>query len=176
MKRSRKRRKNRWLLPALLVAAAVAAGILVWFLVFYKDEIYYDDDFFDPAAQTGILSGMSENEIQSELDRVVDEGMLDISISSGITFQNGRSEGKADIYNSESNRYIIKVAITLENTGEKVYESKGIKPGETIQYIKLNQILKPGEYPATAMFSAYTKDTHQIVGIAGARIMLYVKQ
>jgi hypothetical protein len=168
---------NRQRVIVLLAAAVVIlAGILICFFAYRKSHIYYDDDFFDPAAKMGSLSHLSENEIQSELDQVVEEGMLDISIASGITFQNGKSRGQADIYNSKANNYIIKVAMTLDDTGEKVYESKGIKPGEEIQYIKLDKKLGAGEYPATAMFSAYTQDTHQIVGVAGAHIMLYIEQ
>jgi hypothetical protein len=160
----------------LAAAVVLAVAVLVCFIVLREDRSFRDDDFFDPDAKTGPLSNMSEGEIQSELDRVVDEGMLDISIASGITFENSKVQGQADIYNSKANNYIIKVAMTLDDTGEKVYESKGIKPGEQIQYIKLGKRLGAGEYPATAMFSAYTQDTHQIVGVAGAHIMLYIEQ
>jgi hypothetical protein len=177
MSRSRKNRQNRQLgLIGLAAAVVIAVVVLVCFIVLRKNQSFRDDDFFDPAAKTGLLSNMSEGEIQSELDRVVDDGMLDISIASGITFENSKAKGQADIYNSKANNYIVKVTMTLDENGEKVYESKGIKPGEQIQYIKLGKRLGAGEYPATAMFSAYTQDTHQIVGVAGAHIMLYIEQ
>jgi hypothetical protein len=173
--KSRRQRKNVCFIGVLLIAA-VMAGILVWFHFIKKDTAYRDEDFFDLAAEAGVLSNMSEREIRSELDWGVDEGMLDISIASGITFENSKAKGQADIYNSKANNYIIKVVITLDDTGEKVYESKKIKPGDQIQYIKLDKILGTGEYPATAMFSAYSQDTHQIVGVAGAHIMMYIEQ
>jgi hypothetical protein len=159
---------------------AVAIAIL---LVFSMGRVRSDDsiqeteeDFFDPEAVTGILPDMSEEEIQKELDRVVEEGMLNISISSGISFQSGTSKGKANIYNVSSNQYIFKVEITLKETGETVYASKGIKPGQYIQYIELEKDLEAGVYDATAMFTAYTEDTHQVVGNAGAEVTLYVEE
>jgi hypothetical protein len=173
--RSRRQRKNVYFMGVLLIAAFMA-GIPVWFYFMKKDTTYRDKDFFDPAAETGILSNMTEREIQSELDWGVDEGMLDISIASGITFENSKAMGQADIYNSKANSYIIKAVITLDDTGEKVYESKKIKPGAKIQYIKLDKRLGAGEYPATAMFSAYSQDNFQIVGVVGTHIMLYIEQ
>jgi methionine-rich copper-binding protein CopC len=173
--RSRRQRKNVYFM-AVLLTAAVMAGILMWFHFMKKGTAYRDEDFFDPAAEAGILSDMQEQDIQDKLDQVVEDGMLDISISSGITFQNGTSSGQADICNAETNRYNLKTAITLEKTGETVFESEEIPPGQKISSIQLNRKLKAGEYPATAVFTAYTRDTHQIVGITGAHIMLYVEQ
>jgi methionine-rich copper-binding protein CopC len=66
------------------------------------------------------------------------------------------------------------VAIKLDDTGETVYQSKGIKPGQYISYIRLAKKLDAGEYAATATFTAYTQDTHQVVGSTGAQLTLYV--
>jgi methionine-rich copper-binding protein CopC len=55
-----------------------------------------------------------------------------------------------------------------------VYESGGIQPGQYIQYIELSEQLEAGRYPATAVFTAYTQDTHQIVGSAGAQLSLQI--
>jgi hypothetical protein len=168
-----KNRKAVWV--AVLLAAAAIAGLLSWYLVVLRAQNLADDDFFDPAAITGILPDMSEAEIQAELDRVVEEGMLNISIASEISFADGQSRGQANINNIEANNYIFKVAITLDDTGETVYESGGIQPGQYIQYIELERDLDVGQYPATASFTAYTQDTHQIVGSAAAQINLYIQ-
>lgn len=172
-KKEKKNKKALWLLILLLLL--IIAGGSIWFLVFRQDDELNDDDFFDPAAVTGILPGMSEEEIRAELDRVVEEGMLNISISSGISFADGKSQGQANINNVEANNYIFKVVITLNDTGETVYESGGIRPGQYIQYIELEKELEAGEYAATATFTAYTQDTRQIVGNAAAGLTLYVE-
>jgi hypothetical protein len=159
----------------MLTGIAVAGCILVGILS-RKNAAFLEGDIYDPAAEAGILSDMPEQEIRDRLDQAVEEGMLDISIASGITFQNWKSGGQADICNAETNRYLVKTAITLEDNGETVYESEKIPPGEMISTIQLNQKLNAGEYPATAVFTAYTQDTRQIVGVTGARIILYVEQ
>ena len=166
-------KRKRKIGPGLILLLLLLIGAVVWFLT--REPAYKEDDFFDPAAMTGILPGMSEAEIKAELDRVVEEGMLNISIASEISFDDGKAEGLANLYNTEANHYIIKVSIALED-GTVVYESKGIKPGQYIQYITLGEELSKGEYPATATFTAYTQDTRQIAGSAGAEITLYVKE
>lgn len=171
-----KKEKNKaiWISVSIL-AIILLAGILVWLMFLRDRDDYNDEDFFDPMAVTGILPDMSEEEIQAELNRVVEEGMLNISIASDISFEDGQSKGLANISNIAANNYIFKVAVTLDDTDETVYQSGGIKPGQYIQYIELEEDLEKGEYPATAVFTAYTQDTHQIVGSAGAQLTLYVE-
>jgi hypothetical protein len=171
-----KNNSTKILLGIIAVLLAVIVGSAAWFFLSGgKKETFHDDDFFDPSAVTGILPGMSEQEIQSALNQVVEEGMLNISISSDISFADGKSKGMANINNVEANHYIVKVAITLDDTGETVYESGGIQPGQYIQYIELAKELAKGDYTATATFTAYTQDTRQIVGSVAAMVNLYVK-
>jgi hypothetical protein len=164
--------KKQWIPWLCCAGLLVLVGILIWYFRFRPQET--QDDFFDPAAVTGILPGMSEEEIQAELDRVVEEGMMNISIASEISFADAASSGLANINNVEANHYDFSVAITLDDTGETVYESGGIQPGQYIQYIELSEQLEAGRYPATAVFTAYTQDTHQIVGSAGAQLSLQI--
>jgi hypothetical protein len=174
----KRKKQNMPLLIGSITVGIVIGVLLVWFLICSPraDDNKGDEDFFDPSAVTGILPNMSEEEIQAELDRVVQEGMLNISISSGITFNDGKSKGMANIYNVEANRYIFKVGIVLDDSQETVYESKGIRPGQYIQYIELEKDLDAGEYPATAVFTAYTEEDHEVVGNVAAQVVLYVTQ
>ncbi len=162
-----------WIAAGVLLLL-ILAGILIWYLTVGRKDGYNDKDFFDPAAVTGILPNMSEEEIQARLNDTVEEGMLNISIASDIGFSDSSAKGQADIYNIEGNRYIFKVDITLEDTGESVYQSGGIGPGQYIQFITLDQKLKDGVYPAVATFTAYTQEEHQIVGSAAAKVTLYI--
>jgi hypothetical protein len=174
----RKKQNSPLLIGSIIIVGIVIGVLLVWFLICSPraDDNNGDEDFFDPSAITGILPNMSEEEIQAELDRVVQEGMLNISISSGITFNDGKSKGMANIYNVEANKYIFKVGIVLDDSNETVYESKGIRPGQYIQYIELDKDLDAGEYPATAVFTAYTQEDHKVVGNAAAQVVLYVNE
>lgn len=165
-------KKNK-LLPIILVGLLVIAlGLGLWF--FLLRDTGYERYEFDVDAIAGRIQTLSEEEVQAELDRVVEEGMFNISIASSILFDPETGEGEARIENVEANRYHMQVDIFLDATGEKVYSSKLIKPGFSIEKIKLTKQLEPGKHEATAMFSAITQNEMQLFGQAGAQINLYV--
>lgn len=166
-----KKRGGAWLaaVAAVVLVAAAAAGFFWW------RSSHRQDSFFDVSALTGALPGKSEEEVITELNRVVDEGMFNISINSYITFPDDNSEGVVNIENVPGNRYDMMVEIMLDSTGETVYQSKGIKPGQYIQKIRLGEELPEGVYQATAVFTAYAQDeAHSRVGQAAAKIQLEI--
>jgi hypothetical protein len=122
----------------------------------------------------GRIDQMSDEELQSELDRVVEEGMFNISIASAIVFCTSDGEGEARIENVASNRYNMQVDIFLDDTGECIYSSQLIRPGYSIEKIHSEKPLPPGEYEATAVFTALTLEENQQYGQAAAQIRLYV--
>ena len=152
------------LLLLLLVGAAVCALLL-----------FGGDDIFDPNAKTGQAPYKTAEEIQAELDRTVEEGMFNISIASAIEFEDGTVPGTAFIENVPGNRYLMKVAVTLDDTGETVHESKAIKPDSYVENIELSKDLDAGSYAATATFTALDQDSHKAVGKAAAKVTLIVK-
>ncbi len=163
-------KKRKWwvvLLVALIICALVAAGVLVFF-------------GHEPAKTTrqgtaGQLEGKTAEEIQAELDRVVDEGMFNISIANVIQFADGTSAGELRIENVPGNRYLMRVVITLDDTGEQVYETDMIEPNYHIQKDTLDVDLDAGTYAATALFGAYDMQTEQQIGQAAAKITLVVE-
>lgn len=124
--------------------------------------------------QDGQASYKSEQEKQDELNRKVEEGMLDISIASVIDFEDGNSFGVANIENVPGNIYDIKVTIEEEDTGDVLYKSDTIKPNQYIEKIKLGKDLPAGTYPAIATFTAYNQETGDEEGEAAAKITLEV--
>lgn len=130
--------------------------------------------YFDDSAKTGNLPGKTMDEIQAELDRVVEEGMFNISISAEVFFEDGSKEGAVRIENVKANPYYMQVTITLDDTGETIYESKIIKQEQYIEKIKLNKDLPQGNYSATAVFTALDQTTFDAVGTAAAKITLIV--
>jgi len=154
---------------AVVVIAAIAAA---WLLT--RSQSTYDPYQFDTDAMAGRIARMTEEEIQAELDRVVEEGMFNISIASTIVFEGPGKPGHARIENIEANRYHMQVDLFLDETGEKIYSSKLIQPGYSIEYIDLTKRLEPGQYAATAIFSAITQEEMQLFGTVGAQVQLYV--
>ena len=159
----------------LLVFVLLLGGALCWFLFLKPDS---DDDAIkggqrESEALQGTIQRMSDEEIQAALDKVVEEGMFRISIASNIIAMEG---GKAElrIENNPDNRYVMQVSIFLDETGEEIYSTDLIDPGYYIQEAALDKYLLPGEYEVTAVFTAYYPDSADIVGRAGAQVMLYV--
>ena len=132
------------------------------------------DGFFDLNAQEGQAPYKTPEEIQAELDRIVEEGMFNISIASVIQFDDGAAPGKAYIENVPGNRYLMQVSIVLDDTSETVYETKAIKPGQYIEDITLSKYIDQGAYPATATFTALDQESHEEVGKAAAKVTLNV--
>lgn len=151
---------------AVVVLVAIAFG--VWMLA------GNGDDFFDLNAQEGQAPYKTQEEMQAELDRIVEEGMFNISIASVIQFEDGTAPGKAYIENVPGNRYLMQVTVTMDDGGETVYETKAIKPGQYIEEITLTKDLDQGTYPATATFTALDQESREEVGKAAAKVTLNV--
>lgn len=153
--------------------------IILLLLLMLGRQLLAPDKGADPyerevAAKLGQLEGKSEAEIQAELDRVVGEGMFHISINSNPVFANGSAEGSLEIENVPGNQYLMRVEITLDNTGETVYTTKYIEPNSHIQTAALNTELEKGEYPATATFYAYDSASLSEMGRVSTQITIVV--
>lgn len=156
----------------VMVLAAVGAGAALW-LNSPKSVgpgVYYDVD-----AQSGQAPWKSQEELQAELDRVVEEGMFDIAIAATIEFPAPGEEGLALIENVPANRYDMRVSLLLDGTEEEVYRSGLIAPGSYIQSVRLTRDLEPGSHQAKAVFEAVDSQTHEAVGKAAAEVELVVK-
>ena len=156
----------------LVVLGCVVAAIAVWLLIWVF--ACGGPGMFDPNAQNGQAPYKTAEEMQAELDRVVDEGMFNISIASVVEFADGASSGTAYIENVPGNRYNMRVAITDDASGEVLYESGVLQPNQYIEDIVLTKDLDAGTYDATATFTALDPTTYEQVGQAGAKISLNV--
>ena len=156
----------------VVVVCCVVAALAVWLLIWLF--ACNGSSFFDPAARTGQAPYKTEEEMQAELDRVIEEGMFNISIASIIEFENGSAPGTAYIENVPGNRYNMQVTITDDDTGDVLYESGVLQPNQYIEDIVLTKDLDAGTYDATATFTALDPTTYEQVGQAGAKISLNV--
>lgn len=148
-----------------IIAIVAAIGIAIFMFM---------DSTQTRGGALGQLDGKTAEEIQAELDRFVEEGMMNISIASVIEFENGGAEGEVKIENSPANHYLMQVEITLNDTGEVVYTSEILEPNYHIQYAKLDVNLPAGSYPCTATFYALDTETEELVGQASAAVTLVV--
>lgn len=167
------KKKNKLLIIVIVLLLAVVALLL--FLLLRRDGAENRPPAMrDANATMGQYEGKTDEEIQEELNRIVEEGMFNISINPEITMASGDSEAELRIENVPGNRYLMSVSITLDDTGEVIYTSGLIEPNYHIQTAPLNVALKKGTYTATAVFTALDPDTEAEVGTAAAKITIQV--
>ena len=165
--------KNKKRFYTIVFSVFLTTFLAITSLLVYNSFVKGND--LDVNAKLGQLEGKTEEEIQAELNRVVDEGMFNISINSNPVYKSGTSRGSVKIENVPSNRYLMQVDITLDDTGETVYKTGLIEPNHYIQTAKLDKFLEKGEYSATATFNAYEKESKEYVGTAAAKILLTIQ-
>lgn len=156
------------------VALILAIIVIIIAILFGLQQCDSHGGLRDPNSSLGQLQGKSNEEIQAELNRQVEEGMFNISISSNVEFADGTSEGALKIENVPGNRYLMQVTITDDATGQAVYTSGLIDPNHHIQTAKLDVDLEPGVYDCTALFTALDPETEEEVGQAAAKMTLNV--
>lgn len=109
------------------------------------------------------------------LQKIADAGNFHFQILVHPKFPKGNEEGELMITNPADNPYHMSVSITLDSSGEEVYTSKVLKPGERIHYDRLAVNLSQGEYPATAMFTVLDTDTQENIGQVAAQITISIE-
>lgn len=167
-----RRRKRGIVIAAAGIALVLAAGgMYLWKAVPQAANPYRDDE----NAVRGRLPRVNERDIQEELDGAIDDAKLfNISILSAIVIDPASGTGEARIENVAENRYLMQVEIRLANTGERLYLSPFLKPGESLETIRLDAVPEAGIYDATAVFCALTQTEGKLFGQASAQIKLYV--
>lgn len=116
----------------------------------------------------------TEADALEELQRQVDESMLTFGINATASFENGASPGNLMIDNPKENGSRFTVTIERRDTGETVYTSGTLEPGQYMDQVTLDVALPAGEYPCTAWFDAYRLADSGYIGRAGAEITLYI--
>lgn len=161
----------KFVLPVVIVSL-VAAFSFKWHK--YKDKDKGPD--IDPNAVVGQLEGKTPREIQMELDRVVKETSMVISINTRVKMKDGNSLAPLKIENVPKNHYIMQVSIVLPKSEKEIYKSGLVYPNYHIEKVKFNTVLKKGTYEAVAVFSAYDLKSQKKIGEQRANITIEVEQ
>lgn len=158
----------------LVIAVLAAIALVALCLLAFRACSDAGPEGRDPNASLGQLAGKSDAEIQAELDRMVREGMFNISIASQIDYADGTEPGEVRIENVPGNPYLMKVTVARDDTGEAVYSTGIIEPNSHIQSAPLDVDLDAGTYPCTATFYALDPLTEEQVGQASAAVTVRV--
>ena len=167
-----KKKKRKLKKKSVIICAIVLLMLMICFIKIIIDE----NSFFDKNAVDGYPSNKTAEKIKADEERVIEDGSYHMEIAAIVLFKDADGYGIINIENIKANHYYATVEITLDDTGEVIYKSKGIKPGQYIEKIKLKKKLDDGEYNATAMFTAYDQKTLETIGQVGAGINIYIKK
>lgn len=166
-----KKKRLLWLLLLLLL---LVGGYFVY------------DRFFGEEVPVSVISGdflpdgkdaskMTDEEIAAYAQDVADASQFNMRIVSEATFDQASRAGNLRIQNPPSNSQPINVVVTLDGSGQTVYESGAIQPGEEITEATLTESLAPGTYTATATFNIYNPDTNRKQGEVQSVLTLVVQ-
>jgi flagellar basal body-associated protein FliL len=142
----------------------------------YLGYNYYANNIYSSDQTMGYFQDKTEEEIQAELDELQAKSNMTINCASRMVVEAGTNQCTARIQNVESNNFDQKVTITLQDTGEVIYESDGmIAPGYCVETIELNKVLDKGSYKVDVLFTGYDLVTHDEAGSVGATVDLVVE-
>lgn len=112
--------------------------------------------------QEGALDRSKETDSETEKGGNGKSDMT-VRINGYPVFEDGESTGNLNIENPAANVLYMEVEITLDDTGEVIYQSGAIPPNHYIDNDKLAKSLEKGEYAATAHVSLIDPDDMDMV-------------
>ena len=138
----------------------------------------------DMNALEGFLPGRSEEEIQDELNRIIDESRFAAAINTQITYEDGKADVR--IENVPANNYWMQVDIWLypsadsTDNAELFYQSGVIRQNQYIEKAEADTAQPAGYYNGLAVFHALTPnedlDAIEEVGQTAMNIVILVKE
>ncbi len=175
----KQQKKSRWSTAVLVLLIILLLLIILYLMGVFRQPvitaIQAGDMFPDQTdAEDGLLP-MSDEELLAQMQKEADESYFSFKINSRPVFTDGSSAGTLGIENPNYNVYPMVVQITLDSTGEIIYDSGGMMPGQHIAQAKLAKVLSKGEYEATATLYAYNPDTLICQGRSQAVLTLTIE-
>lgn len=164
-------KQKKWVLPVCIIVCLLiaAVGIFLFTQRSPNGSLELDDN-----ATMGVLPGIDIAQRQAELQQQLDETMIAFSINTSPVFETGGSEGNLMLENPANNAKLLVVELYLDSTGELIYKSKALPVGSYIENVRLDKVLEPGVYAATAYFLAYREDDQSFIGQVGAAVNISV--
>lgn len=161
-----------------IIAVIVLLLLVIGGGISYK--IYQDNNKAELTAGNFLPEGkdakkMSKKELEKAAQEAVDDSQFTLNILPEASFPDGKSSGSIYIKNPATNAYPISVEVIDEDTGDIIYESGAIQPGEEITEGTLSKDLGKGEYTCTAQVSIYDAKTKELKGQTAAEMVVEVK-
>ena len=168
----RKGRKRRILILLLLLLLLAFGGFKVY--QNYAERMSEVKSGSMGEIGSGIMPGMTPEEIQRYLNEKADASKFVIDINSYLEFDDANSEGYLRLINGKNSAYAIKLVVRLEDSNDLIYKSPLVMPEQYIEYIKLSKKLKPGTYRAIGTYEFYDLE-HTDVKVSEQEVVLNIE-
>ncbi len=134
---------------ALVVLLALIAGCVMFYRTANKGSVTnYEQDF---------IPEFEEHQTQQTQEASVTRG-IKMPCYTTIPIAANSTEVDVELYNPEENEVHFQITFILDETGETIYKSKLIEPGQHLYHITLEKALEPGEHPITMQYSTFSTD------------------
>jgi hypothetical protein len=157
----------------IIISIVFIASLCLAYYLLTRDNnpfrFEYEDNVF-----IGEMEGVDYDALLAMLQEKTDRSAIAFSINSRPTVV--VNVMNIMIMNPEGNNKTITIALHDNETGEVIYQSKGIAEGSFIRYITLNKTYPPGQYEITAYISGFDTEDYQLLGIAAAGLTINVVQ
>ena len=124
----------------------------------------------EDAVVDGRLPGYEDKEINTNADA------FNYLLNSGVTFDEPGGEGDIMVENTPGNLYPMQLQYYLTDTGELIYTSAVLKPGQSIQRDRLSVTLEQGFYDVTATLTVYDDQSMEAITTFAQEIVIQVKR
>ena len=171
--------KKQLIIGGVIIALLIAGGIILgvnW------NKWFGDKDSSSSAPESSSShSGieLDENAGQYTGEKPKDNGGAAEGIKipgyPSITIAKDTEDVQMALMNPEGNPCYFKFELVLKDSGETIFESKYVKPGDCIYDVHLNKSLAEGEYPATIKISTISLDGETPLNGANVETVLIAK-
>jgi hypothetical protein len=161
--------KQKLYIGVSVVVIGALAGTVVYLL--NRDQSAFE---YESNVTIGEMPGVDREALLAMLQANTDKSAVAFSINAMPTVVN--TTAKIMYENPEGNDKDVVLSIVDDETGETVYKSMPVQPGSYMEYITLTKEYPPGVYEATAYFTAFDMETHELIGEAASGLTLEVVQ
>ncbi len=171
--------KKQLIIIASVIVLLIAGGIILgvnWSKWFGGSDIG-ETSLPDSSSHAGIELDENAGEYTGQKPKDTDTSAVGIKIPGypSITIAKDSEDVTMALLNPEGNPCYFKFVIELKDSGEKLFESKYVKPGDCIYDVHLTKPLAAGEYPAVIKITTISLDGETPLNGANVETLLIAK-
>ena len=167
-------KKKKWLLLLLVLLIMLIGGYGVYHFYFKTEPKVMSIISGDFLPEGKDAKQMSDEELAKLAQEKADGSKFNIMIASEVDIDEKTQKGQFPIRNPKINSYPVNVEVIDDETGEVIYTSGAIYPGEEVGQVQLERTLSKGTHKTTAVFSLYDAETKKKQGEVSAGVTIVV--